>query len=173
MQTEQGPCVECVARERPSRSKTRGQPGSGGPSSPRPPLSAGFHSVHAVPLRLRDETIGGLNLFNSAGRPQLSVSEQRIAQAWPTSPRSASCSSARSHRASHVAEQLQAALTSRIAVEQAKGVLAEHGQLDMDAAFANLRAYCRTNRLKMGASPTQIVRRELSPDDVLKTDFEG
>ena len=52
-------------------------------------------------------------------------------------------------------------------------MLAERGHLDMDGAFAKLRAYCRTNRLKLGRVSAQIVRRELSPDDVLKTDFEG
>jgi len=71
------------------------------------------------------------------------------------------------HRVSHVAEQLQSALSTRIVVEQAKGVLAERGHVDMDTAFARLRAYCRNGRLTMGDVSAQIVQRQLPLADVL------
>lgn len=72
------------------------------------------------------------------------------------------------HRPPHLAERLQAALSSHVTVEPAKGVLAERGQFDMDGAFVTLRAYCRRNRIKLGVVSAQVVRRELSPDDVLR-----
>jgi AmiR/NasT family two-component response regulator len=56
------------------------------------------------------------------------------------------------HRASAEAqrlnEQLSAALTSRVVIEQAKGVISERAGVDLSEAFSRLRAYARnTNQL--------------------------
>lgn len=48
-----------------------------------------------------------------------------------------------------LSEQLQRALDSRISIEQAKGVLSERYNLDVDEAFQLLRNYCRANNLKL------------------------
>ncbi|MBA3748120.1 MAG: ANTAR domain-containing protein [Solirubrobacterales bacterium] len=45
--------------------------------------------------------------------------------------------------ARHVVNQLQGALTSRVVIEQAKGVLAERINISVDSAFARLRAHAR------------------------------
>jgi AmiR/NasT family two-component response regulator len=67
-----------------------------------------------------------------------------------------------------VAEQLQLALNSRIVIEQAKGMLAEVGRLEMGRAFDALRRYARDRNLRLTAVAETIVNRELPTDVVLK-----
>jgi AmiR/NasT family two-component response regulator len=62
-----------------------------------------------------------------------------------------------------VTEQLQAALNTRIVIEQAKGGLAQiHGGTP-DEAFTRLRTYCRANSLRLGAVAYAVMT---DPDSV-------
>lgn len=65
------------------------------------------------------------------------------------------------------AEQLQHALTSRIAIEQAKGVLAERLGLDMEGAFALLRYAARGARMKLHDLATAVVESDETPEEVV------
>ncbi|HET8767204.1 MAG TPA: GAF and ANTAR domain-containing protein [Pedococcus sp.] len=167
IQTEEGPCPQCVRERRaitvPDIAASRDE----WPAFARAAEEAGFTSVQALPLRLRNETIGGLNLFNNADRPPLSIPEQRIAQSLADVATIGILQQRASQRASLLADQLQSALTSRIVVEQAKGVIAERGNLDMDAAFAHLRNWSRSHRRKLAEVADDVVQRRLDPTEVL------
>jgi GAF domain-containing protein len=126
----------------------------------------GFTAVHALPLRVRQEKIGALNLFGAGDQP-LSDSDLRLAQALADVATIAILQQRSLSRTSLLAEQLQQALNTRILVEQAKGVLAEFSGADMGAAFEALREYSRSNRLKLGVVARQVVRRELEPGHVI------
>ena len=65
------------------------------------------------------------------------------------------------------AEQLQQALYSRVVIEQAKGVLAEFGAVDMETSFAALRHFARSRNLKLGGVAADLVSRRLRPENVL------
>ena len=106
--------------------------GSGGRSSWRRPADTGAtpSEIHAVPLRLRADTIGALNLFQHPS-PR-SCPQQRpspSARRWPTWPRSPSCRNAPSIAAMSSIEQLQTATcNSHVVIRRAKGVIAERDQ---------------------------------------------
>jgi AmiR/NasT family two-component response regulator len=111
-------------------------------------------------MRLRDTTIGALNLFRSEVG-ELNEHDLRAAQAL-ADVATIGILHERSFRANDVLrDQLQGALTSRVAVEQAKGVLAHRHGVDMDEAFRMLRDYARSNRLPLAAAARGVVERRI------------
>jgi AmiR/NasT family two-component response regulator len=63
--------------------------------------------------------------------------------------------------------QLEEALKSRIVIEQAKGVLAERHELDVERAFEVLRRAARSTRTKIHVVAAEVVGSRESPDAVL------
>jgi GAF domain/ANTAR domain len=124
-------------------------------------LDAGFRSAYAVPLRLRDERIGALNLFGD-DHAALPAEDQELAQALADVATIGILHERflREHQALSV--QLQTALTSRIILEQAKGVLAQQLQIGVDDAFLALRAHARRNNLRLSEVAADVVTRRLN-----------
>jgi len=60
-----------------------------------------------------------------------------------------------------ISEQLQSTLNSRVVLEQAKGLVAQLGDLDMDQAFGALRRYARDHDQRLAAIAPTVVSREL------------
>jgi GAF domain-containing protein len=123
---------------------------------------AGFKSVVALPLRLRDHTIGALNLF-LVGATAVSEQDRKLAQALADVATIGLLHRRSAHRSDRVAEQLQFALTSRIVIEQAKGVIAERNDVSMDTAFNALRQFARSQNLKLTDVAFSVVKGELDP----------
>ncbi len=129
-------------------------------------------SVHALPMRLRGQSIGALNLFHRAPGP-LPAPDLALGQALADVATIGILQERAIRRAEVVTEQLQMALTSRVIIEQAKGVLAHHGGLTMDVAFDRLRAYARARRLKLTDVARQLVEHDLVPAEVVATSAPG
>ncbi len=130
-------------------------------------MAVGFRSVYAVPMRWRETTIGALNLFNTKP-PSVGWEDQQLARAFADVATIAILQQRSLHRSSQLVEQLQSALNTRIVIEQAKGVLAEHGEVGMDTAFAALRSFARDHNLRLASLAEALVRRERSADEVLR-----
>ncbi len=166
LQSDEGPCLDCVRGAASVISGDLAGDRDRWPAFVAAALEAGFQSVFAVPMRLRAQTIGGLNLFGAA--PGLaSEADQRLAQALADVATIGILQQRSAHRSSLLAEQLQHALSSRIMVEQAKGVLAERHGVSMDVAFNALRRQARNHNLKLADVARSVVRGEIDPDTIM------
>jgi transcriptional regulator with GAF, ATPase, and Fis domain len=158
--TGEGPCVEAVETRKTTSLDDLRRPDQRWPAFSAAARDAGFAAVHAIPMRLRDSTIGSLNLFrDQAG--ELNGRDAVAAQAL-ADVATISILQERAHRQSDVArEQLQRALDSRIVIEQAKGVLAHTKNLDMDQAFTLIREHARSHQTRLRDTAKAIVEGEL------------
>jgi transcriptional regulator with GAF, ATPase, and Fis domain len=143
LQNDQGPCLECFRTGRPVTATDLTGPAQRWPRFAQAATRSGFRTVEALPMRLRDQVIGALNLFRAEPGP-LDPEDLRIGQALADVATIGLLHERNVRRREAVAEQLQAALNSRVIIEQAKGKLAERLSIDMDRAFTMLRDYART-----------------------------
>jgi GAF domain-containing protein len=127
-------------------------------------LAQGFESVHAVPLRLRDQRIGTLNLLRSS-TGELEAQDQLTAQAFADVATIGIVHERSLRETSMLSEQLQAALSSRIVIEQAKGVVAFTRGVPIDDAFTLIRNYARSHQHRLGDVAARIVDRSLTLED--------
>ena len=162
--SEGGPCIECVRTGAPVSVDDLSSH-EGWPRFSQVALSMGFEAVHALPLRLRGEIVGALNLFGK--RARLLENDRQVGQSLADMATIGILQHRSSRRASIEAEQLRQALASRVVIEQAKGVLAEFANVDMEVAFHSLRNYSRSGNLKLGEVARAIVDRRLPPQQVM------
>jgi GAF domain-containing protein len=145
VQNEQGPCMDCF-RTGQIVVATDLTANATWPLFAAASVAAGYRAVCAVPLRLREVVLGCLNLFLTEP-VGLSAADINLAQALADVASIAIIQDQAARDAALREGRLQHALDSRIAIEQAKGMLAERGNVDMDEAFKQLRHFARsTNR---------------------------
>ena len=165
LQRAEGPCLDCFHGGRPVSSPELEQHTDRWPRFVPAALAAGFASVHAVPLRLRDTVLGALGLFGGQPGP-LSPADLTLAQGMADVASIALVQERAATDRQAVNDQLQAALSSRVVLEQAKGVLSHTADVDMPTAFAMLRRYARDHNLRLSDLATAVVHRETSAHDV-------
>jgi GAF domain-containing protein len=148
LQAQEGPCPECFHTGQPVVDTDLVSGEHGWPAFAPVALEAGFRSVYAVPMRLRGEPVGALNLFGTEAGG-LDEADAVVARALADVATIAVVQHRAARHAQVVTEQLNHALNSRVVIEQAKGVLAERTGLDMDRAFSRLRGYARSHNLRL------------------------
>jgi GAF domain-containing protein len=145
IQNDEGPCLDCFKTGAVVVNSDLSA-ASAWPQFAAESVRVGFPSVCAVPLRLKEVVLGCLNLFMSEP-VALSDADVELAQALAHVASIAIVQDHATREAAIREGQLQHALTSRIAIEQAKGMISERGNVDMDVAFSRMRTFARnTNR---------------------------
>jgi GAF domain-containing protein len=124
---------------------------------------AGFESVSALPMRLRTEVIGALNLFSTTPAP-LGPEDQQVAQALADIATIGILQERALNDGRIVTSQLEGALASRIVIEQAKGIVAERNHVGIDTAFELLRSYARTHHRLLRQTAHEIINETLATD---------
>ena len=156
-----GPCVDCFRTGTVVAIDDIAAQGSAWPQFQAAALSQGFVSLHAVPMRLRDKTIGALNLFRLKTGP-LGAEDAAIAQAFADVATIGLLQERALRESAVVNEQLQRALSSRVLIEQAKGVIAHTANVSIDEAFSILRAYARSHNQPLHEASQRVVERDIT-----------
>lgn len=172
IQSRSGPCVDVVRTGRRVVVTERADLERRWPVFGRAVSRIDYSAVYALPMRLREETIGALNLFHSEERV-FTEFDAEVTQALADAATIGIMQQRSLSRASALTEQLQLALDHRTSVEQAKGILAEYGGVDVGTAFEAIRTFARSHRLKLSAVAGQLVSRELDPGRVISRKVGG
>jgi GAF domain-containing protein len=164
LQNEQGPCLDSFKSGAPVNGEDLLNEDRW-PLFTAEAIEAGFRSVHSLPLRFRSEVIGALNLFRT--QPGLLAEEElEGAQAMADIATISILQERALREAKVLADQLQRALNSRVIIEQAKGVLAERAQVNLDDAFNMLRSYARNNNRRLHDVATAVVSSLINVEDL-------
>jgi transcriptional regulator with GAF, ATPase, and Fis domain len=156
MQTNEGPCPECFHTGQPVAVADVNASRARWPLFADQAGQAGFASAHALPMRLRTDIIGALNLFHTE-RGALPANTIRLGQGLADVATIALLQARTITHRETLAEQLQTALNSRVVIEQAKGVIAERHQLDMSQAFTLLRNTARDRNRRLSELARTVV----------------
>jgi GAF domain-containing protein len=162
IQSYEGPCLDCYQSGQPVDHDDLSANDGRWPRFAAEALDTGFHSAQALPMRLRGTIIGALNLFH-VETGTMRTSDIQAAQAFADVATIAILQHRAVRETQVINEQLQNALNSRVVIEQAKGMIAEAANLDMEQAFAVLRGHARRHNLRLGDLARDITNGAVSP----------
>jgi GAF domain-containing protein len=149
VQVYEGPCLEAFQSGRPVVNVNLAEASERWPRFAPRATADGYRSTHAFPLRLRQEVIGAIGVFDTDVR-QWTLSEIHIVQALAHVATIGLLQERAIRRGEILAEQLQSALNSRIVIEQAKGAIAQFRDVSVDDAFLLLRDHARRTNSRLG-----------------------
>jgi transcriptional regulator with GAF, ATPase, and Fis domain len=161
VQNEEGPCFDCQRGGEQILNETLDSSDDRWPRFGPMARDAGFRMAHALPLRLRGDVIGAMNIFDTELREMTSL-QVNLSQFLADAATIGILQERSVRHQTDIAGHLQGALNSRIVIEQAKGVVAEQQKVSMEDAFAMLRGYARKSRVPLSELAHSIVDRTIS-----------
>jgi GAF domain-containing protein len=162
LQTQEGPCLDAFRTGEPVEHQNLEAGADPWPRFSAVAVEAGFRSAVALPLRLRNMTIGALNLFSAETTP-MAEADVLVARAFADLATISVLQQQATAEIQRVNEQLTVALTSRIVIEQAKGVVFERAGVDMSEAFSRLRSFARSHNLRLTEVAQAAIDGTLDP----------
>ncbi|MEO6125262.1 MAG: GAF and ANTAR domain-containing protein [Ilumatobacteraceae bacterium] len=160
IQNQDGPCLDAYRHGTTVMSADLNDDYERWPIFTPQAIRVGFRAVHSVPLRLRSNIIGALNLLR-LDTGELSLIDSHLVRAL-SDIATVGLIQERTISAAHSTQSaLETALTSRVRIEQAKGMMSERGAITVDEAFGLLRSYARSNRIGLSVVAAGVVNREL------------
>jgi GAF domain-containing protein len=148
LQNQDGPCLDAYRSGIVVSSADLSLDGDRWPTFAPQAIDVGFRAVHSVPLKLRDEVIGALNLLR-VEPGALDDRDATVLRALSDIATVGILQERLLNQASARATGLHTVLASRITIEQAKGILAERKNIQIDEAFDELRVFARHNGLRL------------------------
>jgi GAF domain-containing protein len=112
--------------------------------------------VAGIPMRLDDQIIGALNLYSNQPR-QWSDGDIAVAGVLADVATSYVVNASKLRQQEQLSEQLQAALESRVVIEQAKGITAHKNAVTIDQAYHLMRRHARNNNASLRVVAEAIV----------------
>ncbi|HEY5024695.1 MAG TPA: GAF and ANTAR domain-containing protein [Acidimicrobiales bacterium] len=164
-QNDEGPCRDCLLTGEQVLNQRLEDSEDLWPRFALQAREAGFQMAHALPLQLRGNVIGAMNIF-SPELNELRPEDVNLTQALADVATIGILQERAIKHGTDLASQLQGALNSRIVIEQAKGIVAERRQVDMDEAFTLLRSFARSNRRQLSDVARAIIDHSLAPAEL-------
>lgn len=168
LQLEEGPCFDAFRTQAPVICGSPEEAAQRWPQFAANAREKGFASFSAVPMRLRAQVIGALNLFSSDPRA-LGDDDIKVVQAMADIA-TIGILQERSIRDAHAfSTQLELALESRVVIEQAKGIVSERSHLSVDDAFEQIRSFARAHNRLLSETARQIIDGSLDAQELSAT----
>ena len=160
IQAQEGPCLDSFRTGLPVLCDDLSESDNEWPRFASEALDAGFRSVQSLPMRSRGEVLGALNMFNVELGP-MRAGDVIAAQAFADVATIAILQQRVMREARLLTDQLNRALTSRIVIEQAKGIISERAGLDMEQAFALLRDHARRTNHRLSGLAEAVIAGQI------------
>jgi hypothetical protein len=155
IQSEQGPCLTCCRTGEQVADADLANDGPW-PLFARAARDWGYRAVYALPLASRGVTMGAVNLFATTALSEANID---LAQALADIATLSLIQASPLRDAEVVARSLHDAMESRIALEQAKGMLAVRFSEDADAAFSRILSASEVTGMPLGTLAASVVTR--------------
>ncbi|MFP5219369.1 MAG: GAF and ANTAR domain-containing protein [Actinomycetes bacterium] len=160
---QEGPCVDAFRRgEVVVVDDIREPELARWPRWARTALERDVHSVLGIPLCVRAEPLGAMNIY-SGERRSWHPSEVRVARVLTDMAASYVANASDLEESRRTTEQLREALQSRIVIEQAKGIISAEQRCSVDDAFRILREHSRRHSASLRDVAHAVVHVGLRP----------